>query len=169
VDSAQAPVLSDIPDLIQTSDIYVDAEGEWFNEGTRIFRREIIELFLKNLHLNPDGTWFIELQRNRCSLEAADTPFVIARADRVKSEGSKEEILLRFKHLSSEEPLDPSTLCVGRDNVLYCRIHGGRLPARFSRPAYYQFAEWIGEDSETGEFFVEVGGKRYSIPLHPAS
>jgi hypothetical protein len=68
VDPAGVPVSSNVADQIQTSDIYVDAEGDWFNEGTRIFRQEIIEIFLRNLHLNPDGTWFIEWQQNRCLL-----------------------------------------------------------------------------------------------------
>ena len=31
------------------------------------------------------------------------------------------------------EPLDPATLEVGSDNVLYCRVKGGEFRARFLR------------------------------------
>jgi len=168
VDSTHAAVPSDLAEEIQPSDIYVDAEGEWYNKGMKIFREEIIEIFLDNLHLNPDGTFFIEWKQSRCFLKAADTPLVIARVDLVKSEGSKAEILLRFRHLPAVEPLDPTTLYVGENHVLYCLVHGGKLPARFSRPAYYQFAEWIREDERTGDFYVELGGNRYSIPVNLA-
>ena len=74
-----------------------------------------------------------------------------------------ESISLRIKHLSVPEHLDPATLWVGRRNVLYCRIREGRFPARFSRPAYYQIAEWIRENEETGEFYMELEGNRYEI------
>lgn len=168
MDSARTSVSSDLaPEAteIEPSDIYVDAEGDWYNQGSKIFREEIVGLFLRNLHILPDGAFFIELRQKRCSLKAEDTPFVIAGVDRVEIGGSKEEILLRLRHLPAAEPLDPTTLYVGKDNVLYCRIHGGEMPARFSRPAYYQFAEWIKEDSLTGEFYVELGGRRYSIQV----
>jgi hypothetical protein len=52
---------------------------------------------------------------------------------------------------------------VGRENVLHCRIRDGAFPARFSRPAYYQIAQWIQEDPENGSFFIECDGKRYPI------
>ena len=162
--SMQAALSSAMADEIQSSDIYVDEEGEWYNKGTKIFREEILEIFLTNLHLGPDGAYFIEWKQSRCALKAADAPLVIARVDRVKSEGYGEEILLRFRHLSSTvESLDPATLYVGQDNVLYCLVRGEKLPARFSRPAYYEFAQWIEENSQTGEFYVELGGRKYPI------
>lgn len=165
--------LSEKSGELYPSDIAVDVEGEWFYRGAKLVREDIIELFLNCVRLNPGGPsgggspFCIEWKQNLCSLDVADTPFVIARVDKVlqnTEESPKEEsILLSLKHLSTGEILDSSTLYVGRDNVLYCRIRGGIFPARFSRPAYYQLAEWIEEDASSGGFVLELNGKRYPI------
>jgi hypothetical protein len=40
-----------------------------------------------------------------------------------------------------------------------------RVRARFSRPAYYQLAQWIDEDPDAGGFCLNVGGKNYPIRM----
>jgi hypothetical protein len=170
---------TDVPDLSEKSgelyptDIAVDVEGEWFYRGAKLVREDIVELFLNCVRLNSSmpadakNAFCIEWKENLCSLEVADTPFVIVRADRiVRDKGGnleEEAILLTLKHLSTSETLDPSTLYVGEENVLYCRIRGGTFPARFSRPAYYQLAEWIEEDASSGGFVLELNGRRRGI------
>ena len=136
-------------------EIFVDEEGEWLHKGNRIIREDILELFYDNLSLTAEGTYIIEWKDGRCFLEVADTPFVVARVDRTQlPEG--EAILLTLRHLGVSEKLLPETLGVGADNVLYCRVRDGRFPARFSRPAYYQIAEWIEQDPERGRFYIEL-------------
>ena len=144
--------------------IFVDAEGDWYHDGSEILRENIIEIFLGSLSLEPSGKYTVQCNRERYELEAADTPFVISRVDRAVIEDTeKEEITLRFRHLSVAEPLDPSTLQVGNENVLYCTVRNGRFPGRFSRPAYYQLAQWIAEDPETGRFYLELNGFRHFV------
>lgn len=147
------------------SDIAVDPEGDWTYQGNPIIREDIIEFFLDNLQLTPEGKYLIVWKQQRCLLEAADTPFVVARVDRRQTDDHRDEILLRLKHASAAEPLDPASLRVGEANVLYCRVRGGRFPARFSRPAYYQLADWISEDPQTGGFCLELNGRRTPIRL----
>jgi hypothetical protein len=147
----------------------VDEEGDWTHKGIRIIRDDIVEVFLENLELAPDGSYLIRWNQSLCALDAADTVFVVGRADRAKSEDTMEEqILLRLRHLSRPEPLDPATLWVGRDNVLYCRVREDRFPARFSRSAYYQLAEWIQEDEAMGGFYLDLNGRRFSIRMNEA-
>ena len=163
---APSHTASQAPGNIQPCEIHVDEEGDWTHKGIRIIRDDIIEIFFENLQLAPDGSYLIRWNQSLCMLDAADTVYVVGRADRVKSEDSMEEqVLLGLKHLSRAEPLDPATLWVGRDNVLYCRVLEGRFPARFSRPAYYQLAEWIREDEDTGGFCLELNGHRFSIRM----
>ncbi len=144
------------------SGVYVDEEGDWYYQKERIIREDIVELFLANLSLVPDGPYFIDWRGQRCALEVADTPFIVTRVDRVRLDaGHREEIILRLKHLADTEVLDPSTLRVGKDNIPYCTVRKGLYRARFSRPAYYQLAAWIDFDPVTQRFFIELNGTRY--------
>ena len=164
MDSADAHAPSHALEKIHPCEIHVDEEGDWFHQGNRIIRDDIIQLFMENVQLAPDGSHLIQWNHTVCALDVADTVFVVGRADRGKSEDStQEQILLWLRHLPDPERLDPATLRVGKENVLYCRVRGGRFPARFSRPAYYQLAEWIEEDADTGAFFLEINGQRFTI------
>jgi uncharacterized protein len=143
--------------------IYVDEEGEWFHQGNRIIREDILELFYDGLSLSAHGEYLIEWRGSRCLLEVADTPFVISRVDLTTGTAFRQRILLTLRHLTNAETLEPETLQVGDQNVLYCRIRSGRYSARFSRPAYYQLAEWIQEDPDSKEFYIELNEKKYFI------
>jgi len=144
--------------------LYVDEEGDWYYQGNRIVRNDLIQLFLANLQRSSSGEYAIELNHNRCSVSAADTPFVVSTVDRTKAENSSEEqIVLSLRHFERSENLDPSSLWVGENDVLYCQISKGRFPARFSRPAYYQLTEWLQEDSTNDEYFIYLNGKAYFI------
>jgi hypothetical protein len=156
----EAPQSPQIP----SSGIFVDEEGDWYHEGNKLFREGVLHLFLESLTIDADGRWIIDCGGTRCTLDVADTPLVIARVDRGPhpEDPAREVIALRFKHLPDEEELDPRTLTVGENNVMYCRVRGGRFPARFSRPAYYQLASWVEEDGE-GTFYLELNGSRYPV------
>ena len=144
--------------------IGVDEEGYWHHEGNRLFREEILELLYAGLQMTPDGRFLIRWKDCTCFLDVADTPYVVSRVDRVVEEGSGlESIRLGFRNLAAGEPLDPSTLRVGKENVLYCDVKSGRFPARFSRPAYYQLAQWV-EEGEDG-FSLSLNGIRYTISV----
>lgn len=150
---------------IPPCEIFVDEEGQWFHKGNKIIREDILEFFYENLSRTPEGEFLIECKGTRCRLEAADTPFVISRVDRGKSEKGEDEILLTFRHLQNAEPLAIETLQVGKENVMYVQIRNGRFPARFSRPAYYQLAEWILEDPQDGTFYLELNERKYPIGI----
>lgn len=142
--------------------IFVDREGDWFYGERPIFRKEILETFYDCLRLLEDGHYVLEWQGRLYPITVADTPFVIARVDRVTNGAAEAHVLLTLKHLKETEPLDPTTLWVGPDNVLYCRVRRGRFPARFSRPAYYQVAQWI-EPVDDDRFALRLGDRLYPI------
>jgi hypothetical protein len=107
--------------------------------------------------------------KQRCYLEVEDTPLVITGVlHTAEREGDKpEQLLLAIKHLETRESLDPESLWIGEQNVLYCRVMEGEIPARFLRPAYYQLAEFIQEDKEQNRFYLSLGGKRFYIGINP--
>ncbi len=65
----------------------------------------------------------------------------------------------------SEEALDPPTLYVGQDQVLYCLVKGREHTARFLRPAYYQLTAHVQEDTATDSFLLRLGNTTYPIPV----
>jgi hypothetical protein len=144
--------------------ISVDREGDWYYGEQRITREDLLASFFDNLTFRDGEGYFIEWHGQHCGIAVTDTPFVISRVDRGPSLSEDDpEIQLRIKHLERLEVLDPATLWVGDDHVLYCRVFEGRFTARFSRPAYYQLARWIEMDETGGGFFIQVRGRRYGI------
>jgi hypothetical protein len=61
----------------------------------------------------------------------------------------------------TEEPLDPSTLRVSPQGVLYCRVRGGAMPARFSRNAHFTVGERLTEGA--GGYELKLGGKTFLV------
>ena len=93
-------------------------------------------------------------------LEVEDTPFIIARAEIGGKEKNDESVSIYLTD-DTYEKLDPRTLKVGKDNVLYCLIKGNRFTARFSRPAYYQIAAHIKKEGD--KFYLPLNNKKYFL------
>jgi len=143
--------------------IQVDENGDWFHNGNRIFRPEILETFYAKLDQTPTGEFILADFGGPCLLDVADTPFVVSRVDLERDESGRERIMIRLKNISRSEVLDPHTLAIGRDNIVYCRVSGGRFLARFSRPAYYQLAGFVRENDVGQGFYIELNGNRHPI------
>jgi hypothetical protein len=139
------------------SDIKIDKEGIWYYRGAHMFRKDILCIFFNHLKIDECGKYFIELNQEICYLDVEDTAFVVTA---VHSSDGQVLILLSDDSL---EPLDLDSLRVGRDNIMYCTIKGGRFDARFTRKAYYQLAEIIEPDEEENRYFIELDGHKYFI------
>ena len=144
--------------------IYVDKEGRWFHKGAPIIHRGFLLLFYQSIRMDEQGRYLIEFHDQTCVLQVEDTPFVILRVSFVPRGGSedREHFMLHLID-GTKEALNPQTLTVGDNNVLYCRIRNGQFKARFSRPSYYQLAQHIQEDQESGRFYLSLDGNTYFI------
>ena len=146
--------------------IVIDREGDWYYQGSRMHRADIVSHLCQHLGRDESsGLYIIQMEKQRCYLEVEDTPLVITGVlHTAEREGDKpEQLLLAIKHLETHESLDPESLWIGEQNVLYCRVMAGGIPARFLRPAYYQLAEFVHEDKEQDRFYLSLGEKRYHI------
>ena len=146
--------------------IFIDREGDWYYRESPMQRADIVSHLCQHLRREESsGLYIIQLGKQRCYLEVEDTPLVVTSVlpQEQREEADQEELFLAIKHLSTNQPLKPKTLWVGRDNVLYCKVMENTIPARFLRPAYYQLAEFIHEDKEEHRFYLLLGGKRYYI------
>lgn len=138
--------------------IRLDKEGRWFHDGVEITHDLTRDLFSQSVKKREEGEGYcLEIGLECAEIEVEDTPFVIKRAT-LDDKGAT--LLLSDK---TEERLDPGTLRVGSDNVLYCDVKGGEFPARFLRPAYYQLMEALVE-TESG-YAARLGGELWPISM----
>lgn len=130
-------------------------DGRWYSDGEPINNARIASLFSRCLRQTEDGRWQIAMADERAFVTIEDTPWVVTGVERDGSGGYR----LRLND-GSEEPLDPASLTVGAENVLYTRVKGG-YRARFLRPAYYRLTPAIEE--RDGRFVLVAGGARTAI------
>lgn len=136
--------------------IRIDKEGNWYYKGAPIVRKDIYLFFNEHLIQERDGRYLLHIGNEKCYLEVEDTPFVVRRVDF----GTDFKILLNDL---TQETLRLDTLWIGRDDVLYCKAKDNKFDARFSRPSYYQLAEYIVCDKEKDKYFVPFDGHRYYL------
>jgi len=141
-----------------TRKIHFGKDGWWYANDERIQNRRINVLFSQHLRRTPEGTYEIAIGWDKVTVEIEETPYVVTRV----SGNSTQGFTLRLND-ESEEQLDPTSLTIGQENVLYCRVKGGTETARFLRPAYYQLATYVEEDIETETFSLRVGDQIISI------
>jgi hypothetical protein len=145
---------------VESGKISFRKDGNWYSDEERIDNHRIALLFSQSIKQNPDGSYLLQVAEERAPITVEDTPYVVKAID---ADGKGGFILILNDDTS--EALEPSTLEVGADNVLYARVKGGKCRARFLRPAYYHLSTNFEADG-AGSFFIQTGGKRY--PLKPA-
>ena len=141
---------------ISSGTISFRRDGRWYSDDEPINNARIAKLFSRCLTQLDDGRWQIAMADERAFVAIDDTPWVVTSVAGDAAAG----FTIRLND-DSEEALDPATLTVGAANVLYTRVKGGRYPARFLRPAYYQLAPAIAE--RDGRFVLEAGGRHHAI------
>jgi hypothetical protein len=154
---------------MENSDIRIDKEGVWYYKGAHMFRKEILSVFFEHLKIDECGKYLIELKEERYYLDVEDTAFVIGAVYKTQlpDDGRVQiDILLND---DSCEKLEMSSLYIGKDNVLYCRVKEGKFTARFSRNSYYQLAEFIEQLGNGNHFFINLNGEKYFINETKAS
>ena len=132
-------------------------DGRWYSDDEVIPNRAICRLFSQHLRVLPDGRGRLEIGEDKADVIIEDTPWVVTAVD-----GDPESGFAVVLNDDTREPLDPATLAVGRDDVLYCRVKGGAYEARFLRPAYYALMRHA--DSAPGVGAVLAIGRR-RVPI----
>jgi len=144
-------------------DIRIDKDGVWYYRGAEMFRKDIVNLLYRHLKRDETGRYLIEIGNDRCYPDVEDTPFVIKAVDRSFSEEKGEDAIYLLMPDDTLEKLDPSTLRIGDDNILYCTFGELGFEARFSRASYYQLAECIQQDSKNDLYYISLNGQSYYL------
>jgi hypothetical protein len=161
--------MNNTPDQdVHPCEIRIDRDGIWYFRGAEMFRRDIVKLFYENLKKDESGRYLIDMGNEKCYLDVEDTPFVVTSVERSGSNVGKGENVILTLIDGTEERLDPSTLRIGKDNVLYCSIRNGEYEARFSRASYYDIAGAFEHDPETDRYFFSINGETFYIHGQPS-
>lgn len=143
-------------------DYFIDRDGNIWHEGTMISDPRFASIVFRSMEATADGL-LVRCQGENCFLEVEDVPYVIQDVALHTSEvGGIDRVGLLFPG-GYLETLDPCTLEVSVDHVLYCTVRKGKFQARFSRNAYFKFAALLDEDLDCGEYYVEINSIRYAI------
>jgi hypothetical protein len=133
-------------------ELRIDAEGRWFHEGVEIVRDDIRVLFSRGLVRRENGEYYVEIANDAFPVIVEDAPLIVARVT-LNSNG---DIMLLLNDGAAER-LEARTITF-RDNVPYCDVRSD-IEARFSRPAYYQLAEFIEYDEKKEKYYLITDGK----------
>jgi hypothetical protein len=146
---------------VESGKISFRKDGNWYSDEERIDNPRIALLFSRSIKQNPDGSYFLQVAEERAAITVEDTPYVVKAID-----GDAAGSFILILNDDTREAMDPASLEVGAENVLYTRVKGGAYRVRFLRPAYYHLSANFGSD-DAGRFFIQIGGTRY--PLKTAS
>src|SRR5271154_1829163 len=146
---------------VESGAISFRRDGHWHSDNERIENPRIALLFSQSIRRNPDGSYFLQVAEERASITVEDTPYVVRTVEEDASGG-----FVIVTNDDAREALDPATLEVGADNVLYCAVKHGEFRARFLRSAYYHLADHFVTD-DGAHFSLLTGSQRHPIRIAP--
>jgi hypothetical protein len=140
------------------SSLRVDATGVFWHEGQKFEHAGLAQAFAGWIAVEPEtGRYILKNDISWCYLAVDDAPLVV----RGVREGEGGELHLSLSD-GTTEVLDLATLRVDEDDVPYCDVRGGRLPARFLRPAAFALLCRVRPSGE-GHHLLSVGER--DVPL----
>jgi uncharacterized protein len=143
--------------------LWIDKEGRWFFQGEEITHRKTYLLYCRNLTVDKHGELILRIGHEQCPVEAEDVPFVVKSLDFLITSEKKLRSIDLLLNDETREILQPETFRVGRQNILYCQVRGGKFSARFSRNAYQLLFPHIQVDGTGEHFFLVLDGREYPL------
>lgn len=148
------------PGLRGDIDISINAQGEWFHDGSVIGRDRLVKLFASILWHEEDDYYLVTpVEKMRITVE--DVPFIAISADLVDRQwiiltNVDDRIVIDEEHKVELRRFNEVW-------IPYIYIRYG-LWARASRNVYYQWIdEAIGENSQENELALMSGDYRFPI------
>jgi len=137
--------------------IYIDKNGNWFQDGLKITHRWTFLENNKNLDVDEDGNFFVDEGYGRVYVEIEDTPFV------VKMINNKDGKYFAVLNDETIEELIPGEVLICKDNVPYTTVKNNKFKARFTTQAYYEFAKNIIQRDEN--FYLDTNDGTIQIRM----
>jgi uncharacterized protein len=142
----------------EDSGIRLDRALRWWHDDEPIEHPRIVELFNASLELDEAGRFVLRIGKDWCVVQVEDAAYEVRTVD--VTEGGR--VALRLSDRTAEL-LEPSSLGLGADAVLTCRVKAGRAGARFSRDAQYQLGQLL-EEGPGGALGLRAGSQWLPVP-----
>jgi hypothetical protein len=150
------------PLFTRESRIRIDRDGHFWDAGVRVEHPKLARAFSRWIAVDAaSGRYILKNEIDWCFIEVDDAPLVVRQV--VASDG--EQLVLRLSD-DSEEPLDAATLRLDSDNVPYCTVKAGTLPARFSREAAFTLLDRLPDAAKLPRVPRGEGARRASDRSH---
>jgi hypothetical protein len=141
---------------------FLDKEGRIWHQGTEITDPRFVYLVHRGMK-KVDNGYLVKCQGENCYFEVEDAPYVVQDVALHKNqEGRLQQIDLIFPG-GYTEVLNPSSLRVTKDNVLYTRVRSGEFDARFTLKSFFHLSPYFEQDANGSEYSLAVSGKKYII------
>jgi uncharacterized protein len=145
------------PGTSRESTLVLDREGRFWHDGARVEHPALERALRSWIDRHPDnGRFILTNGYDWCYFDVEDAPFSV-QSIRVEDEGDRVMAILSD---DTEEPLDPSTLCIGRGDAVYAKVKRGRFEARFSRHAQVQLEPLLTSETAAA---VRIGGSEFVL------
>jgi hypothetical protein len=147
---------------LRDAGLSVDAEGRFRHEGTPITHPGLLAALWRGLSARPDGEWVVRIGREAARVAVDETPWVVRGLVVHGDPPAAIELLLTD---GTVEPLDPSTLRLGVDGALRCRVRSGQ-PARFTRAGHLALGALLEEaPAGAGGWSLTLRGARFPVAV----
>jgi hypothetical protein len=143
--------------------LFLDKEGRWFHEGVEITHVRTRLLFSKSIRRDLAGNYYVHVGAECAEVIVEDAPYTITSVTlQEEPDGPPQGYVL---HLNDEtqEPLESGSLVVSEENVMYCRVKGGKERARFLRAAYYQICTKLQYDETNDRYWLPCSDRQITI------
>jgi len=149
------------PPLSGDIDIRIDANGEWYHEGTKIGREALVRLFASILRREDDGEYYLVTPGEKWRIEVELHPLMVIDFAQVGSDaGQVVTATLNTGRQVELGPEHPLSLDERVSEVAVVALDHG-LSALCTRAAWYRLAA-LADDS-SGAPGVISNGQRYSL------
>ena len=118
------------------STIRIDADGRFLHDGAPVEHPKLQRALARWIDVHPDdGRYILKNAISWCYITVDDAPIQVRSVARAPA-----GFLLTLSDQTTET-LDPTSLRIDADEVPYCDVRGGALPARFSRQAAFELLD----------------------------
>jgi len=140
VSGADAPHGAPPFPLSRETHIRLDRDGVFWSQGERLAHPGLQRAFSRWIDVDPDtGRYILKNDINWAYLTVDDAPYQVRGIDANGALTLSDETV---------EPLDARTLRIDDDDVPYCDVKGGRMPARFAKAAAFALLDRARVDGD---------------------